>query len=96
MNIENLLLTYLDFRISKRLAVKNLQWDIAADCRDKERELSKQIALIINPELQSFDVRLCESLIEYYCINKYNSSIFDADVCKKSILRILKINDLID
>ena len=83
MQIDNLIIDYLNLRLEK---VKFI--------RDKEREKSKEICSILNPNGEFVDYNTYDKIIDDYCKQVYNCSTYNYSLCIKSIERVKKLNDL--
>lgn len=94
MNIDDLILEFLNLRIEKIKAIRKQQFDDAANIRDKERKLSKVISETINPDIFSDDHTICEVQIEQYCLKIFNCSSYDTQLCVKSIERTKKLKSI--
>ncbi len=94
MQVEDLILEYLNFKCDKVRAIKIQKYDLAANHRDKERIKSKEIFDILNPGAQFIDYNNCDKIIDDYCKQVYNCSTYNYSLCVKSIERIKKLNDL--
>lgn len=94
MEIDNLILEYLDLRLEKVKAIKRHNYETAANIRDKEREKSKELFNILNPDSKFVDWNTCDKVIDDYCLQVYNCSTYNYELCVKSIERVRKLNDL--
>lgn len=92
--IDDLIIQYLNFKIEKKLYVKYQRWNLAAVTRDKERNLSKKISNIIEPNVEFLNFSICDKTIDDYCSQIHNCSIYNPERCLKNIQRFKKINDL--
>jgi len=93
MEVDNLIIEYLKAREVKKSAIYSQKYELAANSRDQERQLSVKVfnALYPNDSYNSYDN--CDKIIDEYCLEKYNVSIH-SNVCLKSVIRIKKLNDL--
>lgn len=94
MDLDNLIIEYLNLKLEKVRAVKRQSWNVAAEIRDKERLKSKEIWKILNPDGEFVDWNTCDKIINDYCLQVYNSSIYDYSLCVKSIERVKKLREL--
>lgn len=93
MEVDKLIIEYLDFRKSKKEAIHFQKYEKAASYRDKERDLSVQIFNILKNFDKFNSYNDCDKIIDEYCLEKYNTSIYDTN-CLKSIIRVSKLNSL--
>lgn len=94
MQFDDLIISYCEYRIAKVKAIRTQKYAIAAEFRDEERKLSKEILFHINPSYETIKHNECEKIIDEWCIKEYNCGIYDPINCIKSINRIKKIKDL--
>ena len=94
MQVENLIIEYLNLRLEKVKFIKRQNYQFAAEARDKERQKSKEICSILNPGGEFVDWNTCDKIIDDYCRQVYNCSTYDYSLCIKSIERLKKLNDL--
>ena len=94
MQIDDLIVDYLNIRLEKVKLIRKQNFQMAADFRDKEREKSKEIFNILNPGGEFVDWNTCDKIINDYCLQVYNCSTYDYSLCIKSIERVKKLNDL--
>jgi hypothetical protein len=91
---DDLILEYLNLRLEKVKAIKKQSYQFAAEFRDKERQKSKEIWRILNPDGEFVDWITCDKIIDDYCLQVYNCSTYDYALCVKSIERIKKLRQL--
>jgi hypothetical protein len=94
MQVENLIIEYLNLGFQKVKYIKVQNYQMAAEARDKEREKSKEIWRILNPDGEFIDWNTCDKIIDDYCLQAYNCSTYDYALCVKSIERAKKLKDL--
>ena len=94
MQYDDLILQYLNLRLEKVKAIKKQKYDLAAQFRDSEREKSKEIWKILNPDGEFVDWNTCDKVIDDYCLQVYNCSTYDYALCVKSIERVKKLREL--
>lgn len=94
MQIEDLIIEYLNLRLEKVKFIRTQNYQFAAEIRDIERQKSKEICSILNPEGEFVDWNTCDKIIDDYCNQVYNCSTYDYSLCIKSIQRVRKLNDL--
>lgn len=94
MQIESLLIEYLNLRLQKVLFVRRQNFQMAAEVRDKERQKSKEICNILNPGGEWVSWNNCDNMIDDYCKQVHNCSTYDYSLCIKAIERVRKLNDL--
>jgi hypothetical protein len=94
MQFDDLIISYCEYRIAKVKAIKTQKYALAAECRDEERKISKEILSLINPSYDSIKHNECEKIIDDWCTKEYNCGIYDPVNCIKTINRIKKIKEL--
>jgi len=94
MDLDNLIIEYLNLRLEKVRSVKRQSWQVAAEIRDKERLKSKEIWQILAPGGEFVDWNTCDKIIDDYCLQVYNCSTYDYSLCVKSIERVKKLREL--
>ena len=92
--IDELIIDYLNLKYQKIVFAKTQNWQLAAETRDKEREMSKQISNILIPDSEFVNWSTCDKIIDSYCKQNYNCSAYKSLLCIKSIQRIKKLNNL--
>jgi hypothetical protein len=93
MEINNLIIEYLETRYNKVINIKRQNYDMAANFRDLERELSIKIFRIIKGDCNDLNYKQSEDEISNYCLKEFNCSIYDYN-CIKAIKRHIKLKDL--
>lgn len=93
MGVDSLIIEYLKAREIKQNAIHIQQYETAANSRDNERQLSVKIFNILCPDDNYKSYNNCDKIIDDYCLENYNVSIYDK-VCLRSIIRYKKLNDL--
>jgi hypothetical protein len=93
MGVDNLIIEYLKAKKNKQDAIYSQKYELAANSRDKERQLSVKIFNILYPNDSYDSYNNCDKVIDEYCLEKYNVSIH-SNICLKSIIRYQKLNDL--
>jgi hypothetical protein len=93
MEVDSLIIEYLKVKKIKQNAIYSQKYELAANSRDDERQLSVKVfnALYPNDNYLSYDN--CDKVIDEYCLEKYNLSIH-SDMCLRSVIRSKKLNDL--
>ena len=91
---DDLILEYLNLRLDKVKAIRRQSFQLAAEFRDKEREKSKEICKILNPNGEFIDWNTFDKIINDYCQQIYNCSTHDYSLCVKSIERFKKLREL--
>ena len=94
MEVDNLIIEYLKSKQIKQDAIHMQKYELAASSRDEERKLSVKIFNILNPNTSYDSYNNCDRVIDEYCLEKYNVSIINSDICLRSIIRYQKLNDL--
>jgi hypothetical protein len=94
MKIDNLIIEYLKAMKEKQEAIFCQKYEKAAIARDKERIKSKEIFNILIPDGEFIDWNTCDKIIDDYCKQVYNCSIYDYSLCLKNINRQIKLKDL--
>jgi len=94
MQVEVLIIEYLNIKLEKVKFIKNQNFQFAAEVRDKERVKSKEICDIINPGGEFVNYNTYDKIIDDYCKQVYNCSTYDYSTCVKAIMRAKKLNDL--
>ena len=84
----------MNLRLEKVKAIKRQSYQIAAEFRDKEREKSKEVWRVLNPDGEFVDWSTCDKIIDDYCLQVYNCSTYDYTLCVKSIERVKKLREL--
>ena len=92
MQIDNLIIDYLNLRLEKVKFIKKQNFQFAAEVRDKEREKSKEICSILNPNGEFVDYNTYDKIIDDYCKQVYNCSTYNYSLCIKSIERVKNIS----
>ena len=93
MGVDSLIIKYLKAKEEKQNAIHIQQYETAANSRDEERQLSVKIFNILHPNDNYNSYNNCDKIIDEYCLEKYNVSIY-SKVCLRSIIRYKKLNDL--
>jgi len=93
MGVDNLIIEYLEAREVKKSAIHSQKYELAATSRDTERQLSVKIFNDLYPNHNYLSYDNCDKVIDEYCLEKYNVSIY-SNICIKSIIRYQKLNDL--
>ena len=93
MEVDNLIIEYLKAKKTKQDAIYKQQYEVAANSRDDERQLSVKIFNILHPNSSYDSYNNCDKAIDEYCLEKYNVSIH-SNICLRSIIRYQKLNDL--
>lgn len=93
MEVDNLIIEYLKAKETKQKAIYGQKYELAANTRDIERQLSVKIFNILYPDDNYLSFDNCDKVINRYCLEKYNVSIH-SDICLRSIIRFKKLNDL--
>lgn len=96
MKIDELIIEYLNLRLEKIKSAKNSNFTLAAELRDKERELSKKIFYILRPDDVFLNYFHTHDLIDEFCVKNYNCSNFESSNCIKSIIRKVKLEGIIN
>lgn len=93
MEVDNLIIEYLKAKKTKQDAIYKQQYEVAANSRDDERQLSVKIFNILHSNTSHDSYNNCDKAIDEYCLEKYNVSIH-SNICLRSIIRYQKLNDL--
>jgi hypothetical protein len=93
MEVDNLIIEYLKVKKIKQDAIHMQKYELAANSRDDERQLSVKIFNILHPNDSYGSYNNFDKIIDEYCLEKYNVSIH-SDICLKSVIRSKKLNDL--
>jgi hypothetical protein len=93
MEVNNLIIEYLKVKKIKQNAIYSQKYELAANSRDDERQLSVKIFNILYPNDSDDSYNNCDKVIDEYCLEKYNVSIH-SDICLRSVIRYKKLNDL--
>ena len=93
MEVDNLIIEYLKAKKTKQDAIYKQQYEVAANSRDDERQLSVKIFNILYSNTSHDSYNNCDKAIDEYCLEKYNVSIH-SNICLRSIIRYQKLNDL--
>jgi hypothetical protein len=93
MGVDSLIIEYLKAKKNKQDAIHIQKYEVAANSRDEERQLSVKIFNILYPDDNYKSYNNCDKAIDDYCLEKYNVSIY-SKVCLRSIIRYKKLNDL--
>ena len=93
MEVDNLIIEYLKAKEIKQDAIQMQKYELAANSRDDERQLSVKIFNILHPSSSYDSYNNCDKVIDEYCLEKYNVSIH-SNICLKSVIRSKKLNDL--
>lgn len=93
MGVDSLIIEYIKAKEKKRNAIHIQKYEAAANSRDEERQLSVKIFNILHPNDNYNSYNNCDKIIDEYCLEKYNVSIY-SKVCLRSIIRYKKLNDL--
>ncbi len=96
MQVDELIIDYMNFKLEKVKAIKVQKYDLAAQWRDEERQMSKKIFEIISPNSEFISWNDCDRTIDDYCKQVYNSSINDYSKCISSIKRCRNLKNLLD
>ena len=96
MQVDELIIDYMNFKLEKVKAIKVQKYDLAAHWRDKERLISKQIFELINPNSEFVSWNNCDKIIDDYCYQVFNSSTNDYSKCISSIKRWRNLKNLLD
>ena len=93
MEVDSLIIEYLKVKETKQNAIHSQKYELAANSRDEERQLSVKIFNILYPDDNYNSYNNCDEIIDEYCLEKYNVSIH-SKVCLRSVIRYKKLNDL--
>jgi hypothetical protein len=93
MEVDNLIIEYLKAKEVKQNAIHSQKYELAANSRDKERQLSVKVFNALYPNDNYDSYNNCDKVIDEYCLEKYNVSIH-SNIRLKSIIRHQKLNDL--
>ena len=93
MEVDSLIIDYLKAKEIKNNAIQSQKYELAANSRDQERQLSVKIFNILYPNDNYNSYNNCDKIIDEYCLEKYNVSIY-SKVCLRSVIRYKKLNDL--
>ena len=93
MEVDNLIIEYLKAKEIKQNAIHMQKYELAANSRDDERQLSVKIFNILHPNSSYDSYNNCDRVIDEYCLEKYNVSIH-SNICLKSVIRCKRLNDL--
>ena len=93
MEVDNLIIEYLKVKEIKQNAIHMQKYELAANSRDDERQLSVKIFKILHPNSSYDSYNNCDKAIDEYCLEKYNVSIH-SNICLKSVIRSKKLSDL--
>ena len=94
MEVDSLIIEYLKAKKTKQDAIHMQKYELAANSRDDERQLSVKIFNILHSSSSYDSYNNCDRVIDEYCLEKYNVSIINSDICLRSIIRYQKLNDL--
>ena len=93
MEVDSLIIEYLKAKKTKQDAIQMQKYELAANSRDDERQLSVKIFNILHSNTSHDSYNNCDKAIDEYCLEKYNVSIH-SNICLRSIIRYQKLNDL--
>jgi hypothetical protein len=93
MGVDSLIIEYLKVKKIKQNAIYSQKYELAANSRDDERQLSVKIFNILYPNDSYDSYNNCDKVIDEYCLENYNVSIH-SDICLRSVIRYKKLNDL--
>jgi hypothetical protein len=93
MEVDNLIIEYLKAKEIKQNAIYSQNYELAANSRDKERQLSVKVFNALYPNDNYDSYNNCDKVIDEYCLEKYNVSIH-SNICLKSVIRCKRLNDL--
>lgn len=96
MQVDELIIEFMNYKLAKVKAIKVQKYDLAAKWRDEERQMSKKIFELINPNCEFISWVECDRAINNYCKQVYNSSTYDYSKCISSIKRWRNLNNLLD
>ena len=86
MEVDDLLIDYLKTREIKQKAIYSQKYELAANKRDEERQLSKKIyESLTEDKSEKFSWNKFEEIIDNYCISEYGFSIKDVYSLKQMI-----------